>query len=866
MFSLRLLGGCALRGPRGPVEGPAAQPVRLALLAVLAVPEARPVSRDELVALLWPGHPAGRGRRNLSDTLYVLRQELGTGAIRSPGDALRLDPGRVRTDVERFAEALGRGDPAGAVEAYGGPFLQGAHLRDSAPFEHWADRQRQRLKRQYVRALESLAKSTREEGDPAAEVGWRRRIVAERPYSTAAAVALMRALERSGDPGAAIRAGQLHRERLAKELDVEPGAALEEEMGRIRRSPASAPARDAPESPPAAGEGQERRVEAGAPTPTEPGAPGSGSSRHRTLAGGGALMAAAAVLLALLLGLWGLAREGTGGPRGDAGGISPAGGDRSIAVLPFRDLSPRSGNDHLVHGMHEAVLTSLASLEGLLVTTPASVQPYADTVVRPERIARELGVKHLLMGSVQRAGERVRVTARLVEAETGRQLWARQFERSYSATDLFGIQSRVALATARALDVRLSQSDTRRVARRPTGSIDAYDYYLRGRERLGFVVGEVATDRRRIEQAIGLFREALARDPAFARPYVGLARAYAELAEMEGDGPWRDSVRAAARRALELAPGLPDAHLALAEVHRSGDGPGDLAAYHRAIRRALELSPGHPRATLEAARGWWRAAFRGSSRLDQVYCWTDRAARLEPSDPELLRSRAFGALAIGRYETAEEAARAALELEPDGLRIYRILVRAALLQSDRDAAEAYYRTARTVASSSVPDLAALGAMEVRLGLMDSARVHLEPLSEHVLGRFHQEEIALAYALWRTGRRDRAASILAAREAREREALGRGAAGFHPAVNLARIHAVRGETDAAVDAMGEAVERGWRHVARIGPGLGGPLQALWGRPGFDALMGQVSASVDSMRRLVRETGCDALRELPEPRAR
>jgi TolB-like protein/Tfp pilus assembly protein PilF len=516
--------------------------------------------------------------------------------------------------------------------------------------------------------------------------------------------------------------------------------------------------------------------------------------------------------------------------------------------------------------MHEAMLTSLASLEGLLVTSTASVHPYADTLVPPARVARELGVKHVVMGSVQRAGKRIRVTARLVEAETGRQLWARQFERPYSVDDLFGIQSRVALATARALDVRLSSADTRRLARRLTGSIDAYDFYLRGRERLGFVVGQGATDRRQIERSIGLFREALARDPEFARPHVGLARAYAELAAMEADGPWRDSVRTAARRALELAPGLPDAHLAMAEVHRSGHAPGDLAAYHREIRRALELSPGHPRATLEAARGWWRAALEGSSRLDQVYCWADRAARLEPSNPELLRARAFGALAIGRYETAEEAARAAVELEPDGMRIYRTLVRTALLRSDRDGAEAHYRTARTVSSSSDSDLAALGIMEAHLGLMDSARVHLDSVSEHLLGRFSQEEITLAHALRRTGRTDRAASILAAREEREREALRRGTAGFYPAVNLARVHAVRGETEAAVEAMRKAVNRGWRHVARIGPELDGPLHALWGHPGFDALMRQVWTSVDSMRRVAGQKGCDALRELPEARAR
>src|SRR6476469_603974 len=156
MYTLRLLGSAVLDGPDGPVAGRAALRQRLALLALLAVEHPRPLSRDSLVASLWPESDAGDARHHLRDSLYLLRSALGDDSVLSTGDDLRLNPARLTCDLWECEAALARADPEGAVGVYHGPFLNGFHLSDAEGFEHWADGERSRLARRYSEALEQL--------------------------------------------------------------------------------------------------------------------------------------------------------------------------------------------------------------------------------------------------------------------------------------------------------------------------------------------------------------------------------------------------------------------------------------------------------------------------------------------------------------------------------------------------------------------------------------------------------------------------------------------------------------------------------------------------------------------------------------
>ena len=156
MFTLRLLGSASLDGPDGPVAGRAALRQRIALLALLAVEHPRPLSRDSLVASLWPESDTGDARHLLRESLYLLRSALGDDSVLSTGDDLRLNPARFTCDLWEFEAALGGDDPERAVGVYHGPFLDGFHLSDGEEFEHWSDGERSRLARRLWREVGTL--------------------------------------------------------------------------------------------------------------------------------------------------------------------------------------------------------------------------------------------------------------------------------------------------------------------------------------------------------------------------------------------------------------------------------------------------------------------------------------------------------------------------------------------------------------------------------------------------------------------------------------------------------------------------------------------------------------------------------------
>src|SRR6478672_5644934 len=201
MLSLRLFGGLDLAGPDGPVSGRAAQRRRLALLAVLAVARGRPVTRDKLVALLWPDADSERSRHALADSVYVLRDALGDDVIIVNGDALSLNPNAISSDVVDFEDAIEKGDRERAVSMYeaGGAFLDGIHLSDAVDFDRWAESVRARLAAAHRDALDALANEASARGDSAAAVAWWRKLAAADPLSSRVALGLMRTLADSGD-------------------------------------------------------------------------------------------------------------------------------------------------------------------------------------------------------------------------------------------------------------------------------------------------------------------------------------------------------------------------------------------------------------------------------------------------------------------------------------------------------------------------------------------------------------------------------------------------------------------------------------------------------------------------------------------
>src|SRR5688572_26373599 len=226
VMRLTLLGGAVIRSNGEPLGGPAAHRHRLALLALLAAHQS-PVSRDKLIALLWPERDGDSGRNLLKVAVHELRKLLGEHALRTTGDQLSLDTSVIACDVVEFEAAIARNAPQEAAALYGGPFMDGFHMKDAPEFERWGETQRNRLAGVYSATLEKVALLAEKASDWRGAVEWWRKLAAEDPLRVDVALRLMRALDASGDRAAAIKHAEIHASLRKREFGIEADAAVD---------------------------------------------------------------------------------------------------------------------------------------------------------------------------------------------------------------------------------------------------------------------------------------------------------------------------------------------------------------------------------------------------------------------------------------------------------------------------------------------------------------------------------------------------------------------------------------------------------------------------------------------------------------
>ena len=320
-------------------------------------------------------------------------------------------------------------------------------------------------------------------------------------------------------------------------------------------------------------------------------------------------------------------------------------------MLPFENLSGTDEARPFVNGIHDDLLTRLASISGLEVISRTSVLAYRDTKLSLPAIADSLGVRWIVEGGVQQAGDRVQVNAQLIQAEDDIHRWAETYRRTLTTENLFAVQSDLTKRIAGSLEAHLTAGERERVERRPTGDLEAYRLFARGR---GLLEQRAAEGMR---TAIEHFREALRRDSAFAPAWAALGEAYTLLANY-GHAPG-DSVYPPAweaiRRALGLDEGLADAHAAAGLLHLNHtDGPAAL----RQLRRAVELSP-----SLARAHRWLGVTLQVLGRPGALSHY-GRAVELDPMSPEGHADLAGALLEDGRLEEALRHARRARTIEP----------------------------------------------------------------------------------------------------------------------------------------------------------------------------------------------------------
>jgi TolB-like protein/Flp pilus assembly protein TadD len=325
---------------------------------------------------------------------------------------------------------------------------------------------------------------------------------------------------------------------------------------------------------------------------------------------------------------------------------------KSIAVLPFENLSEEKANAYFADGIQEEILTRLSKIADIKVISRTSTQQYQSKPGNLSEIATQLGVANILEGSVQRSADQVRVNVQLIKAATDTHLWADTFDRKL--TDIFSVESDIAKAVADTLQVKLNGAEQSAIVAQPTENSEAHDLYLRGR----YFFGKRGADN--LKRAIDYFNQAIAKDPNYALAYAGLADSYVLLPEYSGEPPADDFDKAglAADRAIALDNKLAEAHVSRGLLFAKDY---NLKEARQEYQRAIELKPNDADAHYFLAF----AVLAPLGDFDHAISEMNRAVELDPFSVVMNSNLGLCYFLARRYSEAIAQIRKTEELDPN---------------------------------------------------------------------------------------------------------------------------------------------------------------------------------------------------------
>ena len=393
---------------------------------------------------------------------------------------------------------------------------------------------------------------------------------------------------------------------------------------------------------------------------------------------------------------------------------------KSIAVLPFDNLSRDPDNAYFCEGVQDEVLTRLAKVADLKVISRTSTQRFKSAPSDLRDIAKQLGVMNILEGSVQKSGDSVRVNVQLINAATDAHLWADTFDRRL--TDIFAVESEIAKTIAETLQAKITGSEKTSIAKAPTANPEAYELYLKGR----FFWNKRNGDD--LRKAIAYFNQAIAKDPNYALAYVGVADSYLLLPSYGAVSP-ADSVpqaRAALKKALALDDSLAEAHASFGLLDTV---ELNLQPAIDELKRAVELKPNYA-----TAHHWLALALMTIGQFDPGSAEAKRALELDPLSLIINADFSWLYLCARRYDEAEAQARKTMEIDPNFFLVHYYLGEILQFKGRLTDAIAEYQKAFDLTNDPYP-LAALGQALARNGQKDEARKILARLDEEAKSRF-----------------------------------------------------------------------------------------------------------------------------------
>jgi TolB-like protein/Tfp pilus assembly protein PilF len=395
---------------------------------------------------------------------------------------------------------------------------------------------------------------------------------------------------------------------------------------------------------------------------------------------------------------------------------------KSIAVLPFENLSRDPDNAYFAEGIQDEILTRLAKVADLKVISHTSTQRYKSSPDNLPQIAKELGVAHILEGSVQKSQDQVRVNVQLINAATDAHLWAESFDRKL--IDIFAVESEIAAKVADTLRAKLTGAEQHAISMQPTQNTEAHQLYLKGRF---FWNKRTGPD---LQKAINYFRQAIEKDPDYALAYVGLGDSYILLSGF-GAAPPQDSfplAEAAAKKALEIDDNLAEAHTTLGFI---------LCVHHlnfadsiREFERAIALNPNYA-----TAHHWFGdGPLLAVGQFDRAIAEGKRAAELDPLSVIITADLGADFLVARRYDEAIDQFHKAIDLDPRFYYAHWNLAQALEMKGDLRGALTEYKKAVELDDDPFV-LALLGQAYAKVGQRDEALKILAQLPQIAAHRY-----------------------------------------------------------------------------------------------------------------------------------
>jgi TolB-like protein/Flp pilus assembly protein TadD len=394
---------------------------------------------------------------------------------------------------------------------------------------------------------------------------------------------------------------------------------------------------------------------------------------------------------------------------------------KSIAVLPFENLSEDKANAYFADGIQEEILTRLAKIADLKVISRTSTQRYQSKPGNLSEIAKQLGVANILEGSVQKAADQVRVNVQLVNAQTDSHLWAETYDRKL--TDIFGVESDIATTIAETLQAKLTGSEKTAIVKRPTANPEAYELYLKGRF---FWNKRTGAD---LRTAIEYFNQAVGKDPSYALAYAGLADSYCLLSDFGAASP-ADSypqAKAAAKKALEIDDTLAEAHTSLANVFTNYDF--DFEQSLKEFERAIQLNPNYA-----TAQHWSGYTLVNLGQFDRGIAEGRRSVELDPLSLIINADLGQDYFYARRYDEAITQLRKTIQMDPRFYYAHWSLGLVWQVKGQINEAIAEYRKAVELNDDPFV-LALLGQAYARAGQREEAQKILARLSDEAKSRY-----------------------------------------------------------------------------------------------------------------------------------